>query len=340
MLFLCGGCALDKNYKIPLSVKTQKVFNLNIEILPIMFYNKRRYIMKYLSVTQIAKLWNISERSVRNYCAMGKIPDAFLTGKTWNIPENAIKPDRKNKHIETQKSLLDILKAEKENKISGGIYHKIQIELTYNSNHIEGSKLSHEQTRYIYETNTIGFESQTINTDDIIETANHFRCIDLIIDKANYELSENLIKQLHFILKTGTSSSRNPRFETGNYKKYPNEVGGNITISPENVEKEIKKLLNEYKEIKVKSFIDIINFHHKFEVIHPFQDGNGRVGRLIMFKECLKNNIVPFIIDDEIKMFYYRGLKEWNNEKGYLIDTCYSAQDKFKKYLDYFKIIY
>ena len=292
--------------------------------------------MKYLSVAEIAKLWNLSERSVRNYCATGKIPDAFLTGKTWNIPENAIKPDRKNKHIDKPKSLLDILKYEMDNKIKGSIYHKIQIDLTYNSNHIEGSKLTYDQTRYIYETNSLGIEEKSVDVNDIIETVNHFRCIDLVIDRATSELSENFIKKLHFILKTSTKSSE--RFAVGDYKKYPNIVGNTETTKPENVKKEMQNLLKKYNKSKTKDLTDILDFHYNFEKIHPFQDGNGRVGRLIMFKECLKNNIVPFIIDDEIKLFYYHGLKEWNSEKGFLTDTCKSAQDKFKAYLDYFKI--
>lgn len=296
--------------------------------------------MKYLSVSEISKIWNISERSVRNYCATGKIPDAFLTGKTWNIPENAVKPDRKNMHIDKPKTLLDILKFEMDNKISGGIYQKIQIDLTYNSNHIEGSKLTHDQTRYIYETNSIGIDSKSVDIDDILETVNHFRCIDLIIDKANSELSESLIKKLHYILKTGTKISKNSRFAVGNYKKYPNIVGNMETTKPEDVKEEIQKLLKTYNTSNIKNLNEILNFHYHFETIHPFQDGNGRVGRLIIFKECLKNNIIPFIIDDDIKIFYYRGLKEWKNEQGYLTDTCLSAQDKFKAYLDYFKIDY
>ena len=296
--------------------------------------------MKYLSVSKIAKLWNISERSVRNYCATRKIPDAFLTGKTWNIPENAIKPDRKNKHIDKPKTLLDILKYEMNNKIKGGIYHKIQIDLTYNSNHIEGSGLTHDQTRYIYETNSILNGEKIVDVDDIMETVNHFRCIDLIIDRAKSELSESFIKKLHFILKTGTKSNNNERFAVGDYKKYPNIVGNMETAKPEDVPNEMQKLLNRYNKNKTKNLTAILDFHYNFEAIHPFQDGNGRVGRLIMFKECLKNNIVPFIIDDEIKLFYYRGLKEWKNEKGYLTDACLSSQDKFKAYLDYFKIDY
>lgn len=291
--------------------------------------------MKFLSVAQVAKNWNLSERTVRNYCARGKIPDAFLTGKTWNIPENAEPPKRSNSVKQAPSNLLEVLKAEKASKISGGIYHKIQVELTYNSNHIEGSKLTHDQTRYIYETNTIGFTDSTINVDDIVETANHFKCIDMVIDKTAKPLSETFIKQLHMVLKNGTSDSRKDWFAVGDYKKYPNEVGGKITVLPEKVPESIKLLILEYNKIKDKTFNDIIRFHYEFERIHPFQDGNGRIGRLILFKECLKHNIVPFIIDENLKMFYYRGLSEWQNEKGYLIDTCLTAQDKFKKYLDY-----
>lgn len=296
--------------------------------------------MKFLSVAQVAKNWNLSERTVRNYCARGKIPDAFLTGKTWNIPENAEPPKRSNSVKQAPSNLLEVLKAEKASKISGGIYHKIQVELTYNSNHIEGSKLTHDQTRYIYETNTIGFTDSTINVDDIVETANHFKCIDTVIDNAAKPLSETFIKQLHLTLKNGTSDSRKDWFVVGDYKKYPNEVGGKITVLPEKVPESIKLLISEYNKIKDKTFNDIIRFHYEFECIHPFQDGNGRIGRLILFKECLKNNIVPFIIDENLKMFYYRGLNEWKSEKGYLIDTCLTAQDKFKKYLEYFRIPY
>ena len=252
------------------------------------------------------------------------------------IPSNANKPIRKC----SSKNLLDILKAEKESKLTGGIYHKIQIDLTYNSNHIEGSKLTHEQTRYIYETNTIGISNEIVNVDDIIETANHFRCIDYIIDKAKADLSESLIKQLHFILKNGTSDSRKSWFAVGNYKKLPNEVGGKDTTDPKNVAEEISILLKWYNDIANKTINDIIEFHYRFECIHPFQDGNGRIGRLIMFKECLKHNIVPFIISDDMKLYYYRGLKEFNDEKGYLLDTCLHGQDIFKKSLDYFKIKY
>lgn len=296
--------------------------------------------MNYLSVSQMAKKWNMSERGVRKYCAEDKIPGAFLTGKTWNIPENAEKPERKNKKRDEPQNLLERLRAEKKASVKGGIYHKIQIELTYNSNHIEGSKLTHDQTRYIFETNTIGAENDALNVDDIIETANHFKCIDMVIDNATYRLTEKFIKELHFTLKSGTSDSRKNWFNVGEYKKLPNEVGGKETAKPEDTANKIKELLKSYNQKDEHTLEEIIDFHYRFEIIHPFQDGNGRVGRLIMFKECLKNNIVPFIIDEDLKMFYYRGLSEWNNEKGYLTDTCLAAQDKFKKYLEYFKVPY
>lgn len=296
--------------------------------------------MRYLSVAETAKKWNMSERSVRNYCAQGRVIGAFLTGKTWNIPENSEKPERVNKKKEEPKTLLDILQEEKAQKYSGGIYHKTQIDLTYNSNHIEGSRLTHDQTRYIFETNTIGVEKEVLNVDDVIETANHFRCIDMIISSAKAALSERFIKELHLTLKNGTSDSRKEWFMVGDYKKMPNEVGGMDTTLPENVAGKMKELLSEYNAKENKSFDDILDFHVKFERIHPFQDGNGRVGRLIMFKECLKYNIVPFIIEEDLKMFYYRGLKEWKKEKGYLRDTCLTAQDRYKVYLDYFRIVY
>lgn len=296
--------------------------------------------MGYLSVAEMAKKWDVSERSVRNYCALGRVSGAFLTGKTWNIPEEASKPERSNKKVKEPYTLLEILQDEKKRKYSGGIYHKTQIELTYNSNHIEGSRLTHDQTRYIFETNTIGVEDEVLNVDDVIETTNHFRCIDEIIATAKSNLSEKFIKELHFMLKTGTSDSRLEWFAVGDYKKRANEVGGMPTALPDEVSGKMKKLLLEYNKKNNKTLDDILDFHVQFERIHPFQDGNGRIGRLIMFKECLKYNIVPFIIEDNIKMFYYRGLKEWYRESGYLRDTCLSAQDKYKAYLDYFGIRY
>lgn len=296
--------------------------------------------MRYLSVTEIAKKWNISERSVRNYCAHGRVQGAFLTGKTWNIPENAEKPERSNKKKGHTLTLLDILREQKEGRYSGGIYHRTQIDLTYNSNHMEGSRLTLNQTRYIFETNTVGVENEVLNVDDVIETVNHFCCIDLVINHADDILSEKFIKELHLTLKNGTGDSRKDWFAVGEYKKIPNEVGGMDTALPEEIADKMKTLLKEYNVIKEKTLEDILDFHVKFERIHPFQDGNGRVGRLIMFKECLKHNIVPFIIEDNLKLFYYRGLKEWDNEKGYLTDTCLTAQDKYKTYLNYFRIAY
>lgn len=295
--------------------------------------------MKYVSVTEFAAKHGISERTVRNYCATGKIDGVILVGKTWNIPADSEVPKKGNKKHETM-PLLKILREQKEMKLKGGIYHRTQIDLTYNSNHMEGSRLTHDQTRYIFETNTIGFEGESVKVDDIVETTNHFRCIDMIIDKAEERLTEGFIKELHRILKSGTSDSLKSWFAVGDYKKIPNEVGGMETVAPENTKHEITRLLKEYNAIKKKTFDDILDFHQRFEAIHPFQDGNGRVGRLIMFKECLANGIVPFIITDELKMFYYRGLQQWPHIKEYLRDTCLAAQDEYKVLLDYFRIQY
>ncbi len=296
--------------------------------------------MNYINVKEAAGKWNISERSVRNYCTNGRIAGAVLNGRTWKIPEDAVKPQRKKRTEKITKDLLSRLVMEKESGVPGGIYHKIQIELTYNSNHMEGSRLTHDQTRYIFETNTIGMQNEAVNVDDIVETTNHFKCIDLIIEQANYKLSQSFIKQLHAVLKSGTSDSRKSWFAVGDYKRFENEVGGMPTTKPDDVEKEIKQLLKKYNIDTKKTLEEIIEFHYAFERIHPFQDGNGRVGRLIMFKECLRNGITPFIIEDDMKEFYYRGLKEWKNDQAYLMDTCLTAQDRFKVYLDYFGIVY
>lgn len=296
--------------------------------------------MKYLSVVEFAKKMEISERTIRHYCASGKIQGAFLTGKTWNIPEDAILPQKGSIKNLSKNILLNSLKEQKDMKLKGGIYHRTQIDLTYNSNKIEGSRLTHDQTRYIFETNTIGASKESVNVDDIIETSNHFRCINLIIEKAKAKLTESLIKELHFLLKSGTSDSAKDWFNVGEYKKLPNEVGGNETCPPKQVALKMKALLVNYHTIENKTIEDIIDFHQKFEIIHPFQDGNGRVGRLIIFKECLANNIVPFIIDEELKLFYYRGLQEWNHIKEYLMDTCLTAQDNYKAILNYFEIDY
>jgi Fic family protein len=294
--------------------------------------------MKYLSVSELARKWNLSERTVRNYCASGKVKGVFLTGKTWNIPEDAVIPEKGNKKKFSDNVLLNHLKEQKDMKLKGGIYHRTQIDLTYNSNRIEGSKLTQEQTRFIFETNTIGASKESVNVDDIIETSNHFRCIDLIIDKAKSKITESLIKELHFLLKSGTSDASKDWFNVGEYKRFPNEVGGNETCPPKEVSVKMKALLSNYNAIEKKTFEDIIDFHYQFEIIHPFQDGNGRVGRLIMFKECLANTIVPFIIDEDLKLFYYRGLQEWNHIKEYLLDSCLTAQDNYKAILNYFEI--
>lgn len=293
--------------------------------------------MKYLSVSEIAKKWGLSERTIRNYCNKGKINGAFMIGKTWNIPEDSLNPVKK--HNKIKHYLLDIFLNEKNNFVKGGIYHKTQVNLAYNSNHIEGSRLSEDQTRYIYETNTIGIEKEPVNINDIFETINHFKCFDFILENALLPLTQDLIKKIHFLLKYGTKDTEKG-FNVGEYKKFANEVGGEETCKPENVKDEMQNLLENYNSKENKTIEDIVEFHKNFESIHPFQDGNGRVGRLILFKECLANNIVPFIITERLKFFYYRGLKEWNKDKVYLMDTCLSAQDQFKEYLKYFNIIY
>lgn len=292
--------------------------------------------MEYISVKDWAGLHGVSERTARNYCAHAKIKGAFLVGKTWNVPVDAEPPQRKSNKKATP--LLLALKEQKEGKVKGGIYHRVQIDLTYNSNHMEGSKLTHDQTRYIFETNTIGVTDMAVNVDDIVETTNHFRAIDYIIDHTDSKLTEKIIKELHRILKTGTSDERKNWFRVGEYKKLPNEVGGNETTLPENVHAEIKTLLQEYNSRKYPTFEDIVDFHQRFESIHPFQDGNGRIGRLIMFRELLRFGYVPFIITDDLKMYYYNGLRNWPFVKGYLLDTCLTAQDNFKIILQKFRI--
>ena len=293
--------------------------------------------MEYISVSDFARQHGVSERTVRNYCATGKIEGAFITGKTWNIPTEATLPRRGKTYASP---LLKILREQKQMRLSGGIYHRTQIDLTYNSNHIEGSRLTHDQTRYIFETNTIGTTTESINVDDIIETSNHFRCIDFIINRAEECLTESFVKELHAMLKSGTSDSLHEWFAVGEYNRLPNEVGGKETTPPEEVRQAMQSLLKEYNTKSEKTLEDILDLHYRFECIHPFQDGNGRVGRLVMFKECLANGHVPFIITDELKMFYYRGLQHWPLIKGYLMDTCLTAQDNYKTLLDYFKVKY
>ncbi len=295
---------------------------------------------KYINVKEASLKWNVSERSVRNYCFSNRVEGAILKGKTWLIPSEAKKPKRSNENV-NKSHLLDRLRIEKRCQIKGGIYHKMMIDLTYNSNHIEGNQLSYDETRYIFETRTIEVtEKSSKNVDDIIETINHFSAIDRVIDFANYELSESFIKELHKILKTNTSDSKLSYFNVGDYKKIPNEVGGIATVQSRLVSPAMKELLFNYNKKSLHTFDEIVEFHYKFECIHPFQDGNGRVGRLIAFKECLKNNIVPFIIFDDKKMFYYRGLKNFAKEREWLIDICRDGQDIVKSYLDYFNISY
>ena len=291
--------------------------------------------MSYISVIQFAEKYGISERTVRNYCAAGKIDGAFLTGKTWNIPVDAVLPKKgKNK----LSPLLARLREEKASKLKGGIYHRTQIDLTYNSNHIEGSKLTKEQTRYIFETNTLGITTENTSVDDILETVNHFRCIDYVIDHATDKITEAHIKQLHAILKTNTSDSRKEWFAVGDYKWLANEVGEQETVAPKDVHRHIKALLSDYNALKQVEFDDILDFHVRFERIHPFQDGNGRVGRLLLFWQCLQSAQVPFIITEDLRFFYYRGIQNWGETNGYLRDTCLTAQDNYKALLEYFNI--
>ncbi len=309
--------------------------------LPIKSYTHPGVIgMKLISVAEAAAKWGVAERTVRNYCAHGRIPGAVLKGKTWWLPENAERPERINKRESLPKTLPERLRAEKKRQLRGGIYHRVQIDMTYNSNHMEGSRLTHDQTRYIFETYTIGVENEAVNVDDVLETVNHFRCIDLVIDNFAKPLTEGFIKELHRTLKSGTGDSRRSWFAVGAYKKIANEVGGEETTLPSKVPAAMAKLLREYNGGAEKTLDDLLDYHVRFERIHPFQDGNGRVGRLILFKECLRFGIVPFVIDDRHKMFYYRGLKEWDKMPGYLRDTCLLMQDDFKAVLDYFGIGY
>ena len=293
--------------------------------------------MDYISVVQFAEKYGISERTARNYCASGKISGAFLTGKTWNIPADAAMPRRGKGRVSP---LLERLRQEWEARMKGGIYYRTQIDLTYNSNHIEGSRLSEEQTRRIFETNTLGMVDDTLRIDDILETVNHFRCIDYVIEHATEKLTEAHIKQLHAMLKNSTSDSRKQWFAVGDYKRLPNEVGGEETIQPEKVKESMRLLLSSYNGLKQVCFDDVLDFHVKFERIHPFQDGNGRVGRLLMFWQCLQSGIVPFIITEDLRFYYYRGIQHWGHTDGFLRDTCLTAQDNYKRMLDYFKIKY
>ena len=293
--------------------------------------------MEYISVVLFAEKHGISERTTRKYCAEGRIDGAFLTGKTWNIPADAELPKKGKRKLSP---LLIRLREEKDARLKGGIYHRTQIDLTYNSNHIEGSRLTKEQTRYIFETNTLGITTENTSVDDIMETVNHFRCIDYVIDHAMDKITEAHVKQLHAILKTNTSDSQKSWFAVGDYKRLANEVGGEETVAPEDVHKRMKTLIGEYNAIKKVEFDDILDFHVQFERIHPFQDGNGRVGRLMLLWQCLQSAHVPFVITEDLRLYYYRGIQNWGKINGYLRDTCLTAQDNYKISLDYFKIKY
>ena len=291
--------------------------------------------MRLIPEEEYAANHSLTVQTVRDYCAEGKLPGAVQEGEMWRIPADAPLPDEV-KHS----PLLLALREQMESKMRGSIYHRTQIDLTYNSNHIEGSRLSKEQTRYIYETNTIGVTDEAVSVDDIIETTNHFRCIDFVIEHAEEPLTEEMIKRLHALLKAGTSDADRPWFAVGEYKRLPNEVGGKETAAPEDVPAAMRALLQEYTGKRQVSLEEILDFHYRLEMIHPFQDGNGRVGRLIIFKECLAHHIVPFIITEELKMYYYRGLDRWEEVRGYLLDTCLTAQDRYRAILDYFRITY
>ncbi|MDD7468807.1 MAG: Fic family protein [Porphyromonas sp.] len=291
--------------------------------------------MRLVPEEEYAANHGLTVQAVRGYCAEGKLPGAEQEGETWRIPADAPVPDEAG-----HSPLLLALREQMESKMRGGIYHRTQIDLTYNSNHIEGSRLSKEQTRYIYETNTIGVTDEAVSVDDIIETTNHFRCINFIIEHAEEPLTEEMIKRLHAILKTSTSDADRPWFAVGEYKRLPNEVGGKETAAPEDVPAAMRALLQEYTGKRQVSLEEILDFHYRLEMIHPFQDGNGRVGRLIIFKECLAHHIVPFIITEELKMYYFRGLDRWEEVRGYLLDTCLTAQDRYRTILDYFRITY
>ena len=286
--------------------------------------------MKYITVEEAAKKWGLSARSVQIHCQKGNIVGVNLQGKLWMIPGDAERPKRKPRAKGRPKSILAALKAEKRGQVKGALYHRLQIDFTYNSNHMEGSRLTHEQTRWIFETMTVGKLPENVPVDDIVETANHFRCIDLVIESANAALTERYIKTLHNQLKSGTSDSRKVWFSVGDYKQLDNVVGDMKTCPASKVHEEMVKLLAGYNA-SGKTLTDIIDFHVKFERIHPFQDGNGRVGRLIMLKECLKHGHTPFVIAENIRQFYYLGLQDWGKgRQARLKDTCGAGQDVFK----------
>lgn len=291
----------------------------------------------YLTTKEYAQSTGLSVTTVRAYCAKGQMPGARRVGGTWRIPIGA-RPKACGEMCKSE--LLEALTEQMTSRMKGGIYHRTQVDLTYNSNHIEGSRLTKDETRYIFETNTIGLTDRAVNVDDIVETVNHFRCVDYVIANACAPLTERFIKRLHSMLKTGTSDAAKRWFAVGGYKRLPNEVGGEETVAPSKVAAAVRSLLADYLAKPRIAIDDIIDFHQRFEAIHPFLDGNGRVGRLIMFKECLCHGVVPFIITDELRFFYYRGLREWPRVKGYLCDTCLTAQDEYKELMRRFRVRY
>ena len=295
---------------------------------------------KNMTQSEVAEILGVKATTISKYEAGTLEPNIESLKKLAELFEVSIDKLIKEDDFDISKiNILEILREQKDMKLKGNLYHNTQITFAYNTNHIEGSKLTEDQTRYIYETNTLLTEKDSItNLDDVLETANHFKLVDYMLKIADKKLTEKMLKEFHKILKEGTSDSRKDWFVIGDYKKLPNEVGGLKTTDPKNVEKDIKKLLEWYEELNQITINEIIEFHVTFEKIHPFQDGNGRVGRIIAFKECLKNNIIPFIILDKEKLFYYRGLNQYqtNKEKGYLIDTCLNAQDQYSSMIEHF----
>ena len=294
--------------------------------------------MEYMTIAECAKKWKLSERSVRKYCEEQRIPGAYMENNVWLLPAYAQKPARKTRKPLPTSALIQRLQEEKAVNLRGGIYHRLQVSMAYNSNHIEGSRLTEEQTRHIFETSAIGITENAIKVDDIVETVNHFQCVGYLLDTLDLQLSEKIIKTFHKILKSGTADARLSWFAVGGYKRLPNEVGAQTTTPPEDVHREMMRLLSRYNAVPIKTLDDLLDFHVGFEQIHPFQDGNGRVGRLILLRECLRQGIIPFIILDDMKLYYYRGIREWKRERGFLRDTCLSAQDSFKRWMDYFRI--
>lgn len=296
--------------------------------------------VKKMTQVEIAELLGVKPATVSKYESGALEPNIESLKKLSEIFDISIDELLKEDNFNISNiNILEVLREQKNMKLKGNLYHNTQVTFAYNTNHIEGSKITEDQTRYIYETNTLIAEKDSItDIDDVLETANHFKLVDYMLDIADKRLTEDMIKEFHKILKEGTSDSRKEWFNVGKYKKLPNEAGNMKTTEPKNVERDMSKLMEWYNSLGKVTIKEIIEFHSKFEKIHPFQDGNGRVGRIIMFKECLKNNIIPFIILDKDKLFYYRGLNQYqsNKEKGYLIDTCLNAQDQYVNSIDYF----